>query len=44
MKRIASDRYDTFDQNRRTAEALAADAEDLKAIEQLEQDLKKNPP
>jgi hypothetical protein len=44
MKRIASDRYDTFDQNRRAAEALAADAEDLKAIEQLEQDLKKNPP
>jgi hypothetical protein len=44
MKRIASDRYDTFDQNRRSAEALAADAEDLKAIEQLEQDLKKNPP
>ena len=44
MKRIASDRYDTFDQNRRTAEALAADAEDLKAIEQLEQDLKKKQP
>ena len=44
MVRIATARYDTFDQNRRTAEALAADAEDLKAIEHLEQDLKKKQP
>jgi hypothetical protein len=44
MVRIAAARYDAFDQNRRSAEALAADAEDLKAIEQLEQDLKKQPP
>ncbi len=44
MVRIATARYDSFDQNRRAAEALAADAEDLKAIEQLEQDLKKKQP
>lgn len=40
MKQVVHDRYDTFDQQRRTAEAEAADAADLKAIEQLEQDLK----
>jgi len=44
MKRIVHDRFDTFDQNRREAEALAADAEDLKEIEQLEEDLKRNKP
>ncbi len=44
MVRIANARYDAFDQNRRTAEAIAADAEDLKAIEHLEQDLKKKQP
>jgi hypothetical protein len=44
MVRIANARYGTFDQNRRTAEALAADNEDLKAIEHLEQDLKKKQP
>jgi len=41
MKRIANARYDTFDQKRRSAEALAADAEDLEQIEQLEKTLKK---
>jgi hypothetical protein len=40
MKRIVHERFDTFDQNRREAEALAADAEDLKEIEQLEEELK----
>lgn len=40
MKQVVRDRYDIFDQQRRTAEAEAADAADLKAIELLEQDLK----
>lgn len=42
MKRIVHERFETFDQNRREAEALAADAEDLKEIEQLEDELKRN--
>jgi hypothetical protein len=41
MKRIIHERFETFDQNRREAEALAADAEDLKEIEQLEEELKR---
>lgn len=40
MKKIARERYEVFDQQRRIAEAEAADAADLKEIEQLEQDLK----
>ena len=44
MKRIANTRYDAFDQNRRRAEALAADAADLREIEQLEDQLKKQKP
>jgi len=40
MKQVAFERYEKFDQNRRTAEALAADKEDLEQIEQLEKDLK----
>ena len=44
MKRVAHDRYDAFDENRRAAEALATDAEDLKEIENLEDKLKKNKP
>ena len=40
MEKIARERYEVFDQQRRTAEANAADAADLKEIEQLEQDLK----
>ncbi|OWV30093.1 virulence RhuM family protein [Halomonas campaniensis] len=40
MERIARERYEVFDQQRRTAESKAADAADLKEIEQLEQDLK----
>jgi hypothetical protein len=41
MKNIASERYDSFDANRRKQEAIDADAEDLKAIENLEKDLKR---
>ena len=41
MERVASERYEVFDQQRRIAEARAADASDLKEIEQLEQDLKR---
>ena len=41
MKTIAAERYDTFDAKRRQQEAIEADAEDLKAIEDLEKDLKR---
>jgi hypothetical protein len=41
MKTIAVERYAAFDTQRRGSEALAADAEDLKAIESLEKDLKR---
>jgi hypothetical protein len=41
MKAITNERYDDFDSKRRQQEALAADAEDLKAIEDLEKDLKR---
>lgn len=44
MEKIARERYEVFDQQRRLAEAKAADAADaadLKEIEQLEQDLKR---
>jgi hypothetical protein len=44
MKLVAHERYDAFDENRRAAEALAADAEDLKEIESLEEQLKKKKP
>ena len=44
MKRVAHARYDAFNENRRAAEAIAADAEDLKEIEDLEEKLKKNKP
>ena len=40
MKTIAVERYDSFDAKRRQQEAIAADAEDLKAIEDLEKELK----
>lgn len=36
MKQIAHERYDSFDATRRSAEALAADAEDLQALEAVE--------
>ena len=41
MKAIAHDRYATFDKNRKRTEALAADAEDVKELEDLEKRLKK---
>jgi hypothetical protein len=41
MKSIAEDRYHTFDGHRRSLEATQADAEDLKEIEALEQNLKR---
>jgi len=41
MKTIANERYDDFDAKRRQQEALSADADDLKAIEDLEKDLKR---
>lgn len=41
MKTIANERYDDFDTKRRKQEAIEADAEDLKAIEDLEKDLKR---
>ncbi len=40
LKKIARERYEAFDQQPRIAEAKAADAEDLKEIEQLERALK----
>ncbi|OGQ93150.1 MAG: hydroxyacid dehydrogenase [Deltaproteobacteria bacterium RIFOXYA12_FULL_61_11] len=41
MKTIAAERYEDFDAKRRQQEATEADAEDLKAIEDLEKDLKR---
>lgn len=41
MKTIAQQRFDEFNTNRRAEEAIAADTEDLKALEQLEHDLEK---
>jgi hypothetical protein len=43
MKQIATARYEAFDQNRRSAEAIAAEAEDLREIEHLEEQLKNAP-
>ena len=40
MKAIARQRYESFDAKRRQSETLDADAEDLKAIEELEKDIK----
>lgn len=40
MKRIANERYATFDSNCRADEAKLADIEDIKAIEDLEKRLK----
>jgi hypothetical protein len=41
MKTIAVERYDNFDAKRRRQEAIAADVEDLRAIEDLERKLKR---
>lgn len=46
MEKVAHQRYEAFDQNRRSIEARQADEEDLKEIEQLEEKVKhqaKNP-
>lgn len=40
MEKVAHERYELFDQQRRIAEAEAADAADLKEIEQLEKALR----
>ena len=39
MKQVAHERYETFDQHRRSAEALAADTQELAALERLEKRL-----
>ena len=39
MKQVAHDRYETFDQHRRSAEALTADTQELAALERLEKRL-----
>jgi hypothetical protein len=41
-KKIAKERYDEFDSNRKKSEALAADEEDLKELEEIEKRLFKN--
>lgn len=38
-QKLAADRYDTFDLKRKEAEAIAADAEDIEALENLAKDL-----
>lgn len=40
MKSITTERYENFDAKRRQQEAIDADAEDLKAIEDLEKNIK----
>jgi hypothetical protein len=42
MKTIAHERYDSFDGRRGSAEALGADAEDLKALEAVEAQAKRD--
>ncbi len=39
-QKLAADRYDAFDQKRKKAEAIAADEEDIQALENLAKDLK----
>lgn len=41
MKTLAHERYEVFDAQRRTAEAAAADSEDLKVLEAAEKTIKK---
>ena len=43
MKAIAEERYAQFDEQRRAAEALAADSEDIKSLEEAEKKLMKKP-
>ncbi len=44
MLKIAQQRYEDFDAQRRTTEASAADADDLRVIEDMERELKQKPP
>lgn len=41
MKTIAQERYETFDTNRRSAETVAADADDIKTLEAIEKKAKR---
>lgn len=41
MKKVVGERYDEFEQNRKSAEAIEADREDLKQLEELEGELKR---
>ncbi|MBI5252610.1 MAG: virulence RhuM family protein [Desulfomonile tiedjei] len=43
MKSIAEERYEAFDSKRRSTEAIEADAEDIKALEQVVQQVKQLP-
>lgn len=40
MKTVAQERYEAFDGRRRSAEAIIADAEDMKALEAIEKQAK----
>lgn len=40
MKSVAHERYETFDANRRNAEVIASDAEDIQALEEIEKQAK----
>ncbi|MBK9161636.1 MAG: virulence RhuM family protein [Nitrosomonadales bacterium] len=42
MRNIAHERYETFDAQRRNAEAVEADAEDIQALEEIEKQAKGN--
>lgn len=44
MKRIAYQRYDSFDSNRRALEAAEADAADIRELEQIEQQMQRYNP
>ena len=44
MEKIAHQRYDEFNQKRKTSEARLADEEDLKELEQLEEQVKRQAP
>ena len=41
MEKIVKERYDEFDQNRRIQEAIVADLEDIKELEDLEKEISK---
>lgn len=43
MLKIAQQRYEDFDAQRRATEASAADADDLRVVEDMERELKHKP-